>query len=361
MGNARNLADNLPLTGASGNRNIIINGAMQVAQRNTAAHNEGNGYFSLDRWGQEKSGTDQFTYSVEQVSDAPSGFSKSLKVTTSTAETALASDEFGRIRQIVEGNNLMQIGFGTSDAKQLTLSFWVKSSITGNWSASLYVYDTNKIYSQAYTINSANTWEYKTLTYPALTSGSPAYDNSGGLILNFGLFAGSGSNTATTAWTSYAQTNLLGGQTANLSGTLNATWQVTGCQLEVGDTATPFEHRSFGDELQSCKRYFEVYAPITSTNGSIGLLRVRTSVNGYSGVLNYYEKRASPTATLDFDRLHKPGVAMDTISSTSVDVSSGETSSCTVNCTPTNDSTISTYAFLGKSSGQGELTLDAEL
>jgi len=113
--------------------------------------------------------------------------------------------------------------------------------------------------------------------------------------------------------------------------------------------------------LQRCKRYFEVYAPITSTNGSIGLVRARTTVNGYSGTINYYEKRASPTATLDFDRLHKPGVAFDTIASTSVDVSSGETSSCTVNCIPDNDSTISTYTFLGKNSGQGELTLDAEL
>lgn len=266
MSNARKLADNLPSQGSLSGRNMLINGDMRIAQRSTAAHNEGTGYFALDRWRQEKANQDQFTYSVEQVSDGPSGFSKCLRVTTSTAETALASDEFGRIQQIIEGNNLERIGFGTSDAKQLTLSFWVKSSITGNWSASLYVYDTNKIYSQAYTINSANTWEYKTLTYPALTSGSPAYDNSGGLILNFGLFAGSGSNTATTAWTSYAQTNLLGGQTANLGGTLNATWQITGCQLEIGPQSTPFEHRNYTDEFLRCARYyFKNLAPVYTT------------------------------------------------------------------------------------------------
>jgi len=266
MSNARKLADNLPSVGQLGGRNMLINGQMTIAQRNTAAHNEGSGYFALDRWYQEKSGTDQFTYSVEQVSDAPSGFSKSLKVTTSTAETALAADEYARIRQTVEGNNLIQIGFGTADAKPLTLSFWVKSTITGNWSASLYVYDTNKIYSQAYTINSANTWEYKTLTYPALTSGSPAYDNSGGLILNFGLFAGSNWTTATTEWTAYGGgANLLGGQTANLGGTLNATWQITGCQLEVGE-ATPFEHRNYTDEFLRCARYyFKNLAPVYTT------------------------------------------------------------------------------------------------
>ena len=257
MSNARKLADNLPSVGQLGDRNILINGQMTIAQRNTAAHNEGNGYFALDRWHQEKSGTDQFTYSVEQVSDAPSGFSKSLKVTTSTAETALAADEFSRIRQVVEGHNLERIGFGTSDAKPLTLSFWVKSTITGNWSASLYVYDTNKIYSQAYTINSANTWEYKTLTYPALTSGAPAYDNSGGLILNFGLFAGSNWTTATTEWTAYGGgANLLGGQTANLGGTLNATWQITGCQLETGSQSTPFEHELISTTLEKCQRYY---------------------------------------------------------------------------------------------------------
>ena len=270
MSNARKLADNLPREGQLGNRNIIINGAMQVAQRGTAAHNEGNGYFALDRWYQEKQNQDQFTYSVEQVSDAPSGFSKSLKVTTSTAETALASDEYSRIYQAIEGNNLERIGFGTSDAKPITLSFYVKSSITGNWSASFYVNDANVIYSQAYTINAANTWEYKTLTFPAYTTAGPNIDNTQGAIINFGLFAGSGSNTATTAWTSYAQTNLLGGQTANLGGTLNATWQITGVQLEVGDSATPFEHRSFDEELRRCSRYYQHSnsTGVKPTNGS---------------------------------------------------------------------------------------------
>ena len=239
-----------------GNRNLIINGAMEVAQRGTAAHNEGSGYFSLDRWYQQKANQDQFTYSVEQVSDGPSGFSKCLRVTTSTAETALASDEYGRIYQAIEGQNLTRVGFGTADAKPLTVSFYVKSSITGNFSCSFYINDANVIYSQAYTINAANTWEYKTITFPAYTTAGPNLDNTQGAILNFGLFAGSGINTATTNWTSYSTTYLLGGQTANLAATLNDSWRITGVQLEVGDTATDFEHRTFADELQRCLRYF---------------------------------------------------------------------------------------------------------
>jgi len=238
-----------------GNRNLLINGAMQVAQRSTAAHNEGTGYFALDRWRQEKANQDQFTYSVEQVSDGPSGFSKCLRVTTSTAETALASDEFGRIQQIIEGNNLERIGFGTTDAKPFTLSFYVKSSVTGNYAVSFYIADADVIYNKAYTINTANTWEYKTLTFPAYTTAGPNIDNTAGLTLNFGLFAGSDKTTVTTDWTSYTQAYLFGGQTANLAATLNSSWRITGCQLEVGDTATDFEHRNFADQLQACQRY----------------------------------------------------------------------------------------------------------
>ena len=300
MSNARKLADNLPTEGQLGNRNILINGQMTIAQRNTAAHNEGNGYFSLDRWYQEKTNHDQFTYSVEQVSDAPSGFSKCLRVTTSTAETALAADEFSRIYQSIEGNNLASVGFGTADAKPLTLSFWVKSSITGNWSASLYIYDANKIYSQAYTINSANTWEYKTLTFPALTSGGPVIDNSVGARVIFGLFAGSDYNTATTDWTTFSNTYLIGGQTANLAGTLNATWQITGVQLEVGPQSTPFEHEPVGVTLSKCQRYFykENYTSGSFTRGPHAT-QYETN-HKFTHIFHPTTMRATPTSTVSY-------------------------------------------------------------
>ena len=284
-------------SGALSNRNLIINGAMEVAQRGTAAHNEGSGYFSLDRWYQQKSNQDQFTYSVEQVSDGPSGFSKCLRVTTSTAETALASDEFGRIYQAIEGQNLVRVGFGTADAKPLTVSFYVKSSITGNFSCSLYINDANVVYSQAYTINAANTWEYKTLSIPAYTTAGPNLDNTQGAILNFGLFAGSGINTATTNWTSYSTTYLLGGQTANLAATLNDSWRITGVQLEVGTEATPFEHRSFGEELERCQRYF--YKESYSSNyGPYFLQYIGT--HRFVTIFHPTTMRATPTSTAGY-------------------------------------------------------------
>ena len=281
-------------SGALSNRNMIINGAMQIAQRATQSTNASStGYKTLDRYYHEmKVNTDQFTYTTEQVSDGPSGFSKSFKITCTTAETTLDSDEYGRIYQAIEGNNLERIGFGTSDAKQTTLSFYVKSSLTGNFSASFYVNDANVIYSQAYTINAANTWERKTLTFPAYTTAGPNIDNTQGAIINFGLFAGSGSNTASTNWATYSQTNLLGGQTASLAGTINATWQITGIQLEVGDTATDFEHRSFGDELLQCQRY---YQEMNIVNYPI---QAYLAADHYSQIRFSPPLRAAPTGSL---------------------------------------------------------------
>ena len=299
MSNARKLADNLPSIGQLGNRNMIINGAMQIAQRATQSTNASStGYKTLDRYYHEmKVNTDQFTYTTEQVSDGPSGFSKSFKLTCTTAETALASDEYGRIYQAIEGYNLERIGFGTSDAKQITLSFYVKSSLTGNFSASFYVNDANVIYSKAYTINAANTWEYKTLTFPAYTTAGPNIDNTQGAIINFGLFAGSGSNTASTNWATYSQANLLGGQTASLAGTINATWQITGIQLEVGPQSTPFEHEPYETTLRKCYRYY--YALKALPNGKhIGSVTMRNNQYFYGYPRSFpTPMRIAPTFT----------------------------------------------------------------
>jgi hypothetical protein len=288
-------------SGALSNRNIIINGAMQIAQRATQSTNAtSTGYKTLDRYYHEmKVNTDNFTYTTEQVSDAPSGFSKSFKLTCTTAESVLAADEYGRIYQAIEGNNLERIGFGTSDAKQITLSFYVKSSLTGNFSASFYVNDANVIYSKAYTINAANTWERKTLTFPAYTTAGPNIDNTQGAIINFGLYAGSNSNTASTNWATYAQANLLGGQTANLAGTLNATWQITGIQLEVGNTATDFEHEPYSVTLAKAQRYFAKVENTTGSGRYVGILQAYSSTNVYGSIKDYpvVPMRTTPTVS----------------------------------------------------------------
>jgi len=361
MSKARELAELGAVydSGALSNRNLIINGAMQVAQRGTDAKT-GN---ATDLYG-----TDRFraiennsgSMSSQQVADGPVGFYYSNKLTITGTDSSLASTEFGRQLTSIEGQNMAHLNWGTANAQTVTLSFYVKCSVTGTFYISLFNNAADRSFVAGYTIDAANTWERKSIKIAGPTDGTWLATNGAGVYVTWSIGAGSTYQTSTlNSWASAF--DMSGSDQVNLFATNAATWQLTGVQMELGTEATPFEHRSFGEELQRCKRYFEVYAPITSQNGSIGLVRPRTTVNGYSSTLNYYEKRASPTATLDFDRLHKPGVAFDTISSSSVDVNSGETSSCTVNCNPDNDSTISTYAYLGKNSGQGKLTLDAEL
>ena len=258
MSNARKLADNLPSVGQLSGRNIIINGGMTIAQRQVQSTNAADGYRTLDRFFHElKNATDNLTYTTEQVTDAPSGFSKSLKLTVTTAESALAADEFGRIYYVAEGQDLQRIGYGTSACKEVTLSFYVKSSITGNFSASIYLAASGGVISsQAYTINSANTWERKTLTFPTYTTANVPNTNAAGMYLNFGLFAGSNYNTLSPTFIAHTGAHLLGGQAANFTAVNGTTWQLTGVQLETGSQSSPFEHEPVGVTLSKCQRYY---------------------------------------------------------------------------------------------------------
>jgi len=346
---------------ALSNRNVIVNGAMQVAQRGTSFASVGNVY-TLDRFQfyKQNSGA-AFTVTQSSVTDLE-GFANALKVDCTTADTSLASNEQGYVSYFAEGQDCQRLKKGHgSDAVPTTLSFYVKTNKTGLYTVSFFDRDNTRKVNGSYTVANTN-WNRYSITFPADASGKLDDDNNKSLEIFFNLYAGADTNTGTlyTTWQASADAGSTTGQ-VNFADSTSNDWEITGVQLEVGSEATPFEHRSFGDELLRCKRYFEVFSPIQSQNGSIPLIRARTSVNGYNFAVSFFEKRVAPTATLDFDRVHKPGVAFDTISSTSVDVSTGETSSCTVNVTPDNDSTISTLAYLGKNSGQGELTLDAEL
>jgi len=244
-------------SGALSNRNIIVNGGMTIAQRSTQSTNAGSGYITVDRFNHElKNATDNLTYTTEQVTDAPSGFSKSLKLTVTTAESALAADEFGRMYYVVEGQDLQRIGYGTSACKEVTLSFYVKSSITGNFSASIYLTASGGVIAaQAYTINSADTWERKILTFPTYTTANVPNTNAAGMYINFGLFAGSNYNTASSTFVAHTGANLLGGQAANFAAVNSTTWQLTGVQLEVG-SATDFEHEPYSLTLAKAQRYY---------------------------------------------------------------------------------------------------------
>jgi len=261
MSKAAELAALIGSQTALSNRNLIINGAMQVAQRGTSTSITAAGsYFSPDRFEVGITATDQLAATLSQSTTAPDGFSNSLKFEVTTAETTLDADEIVTLRQKFEGQDLQRIAKGTSSAEQVTASFWVRSSNTGTYILELYDSDNTRQVSKSYTINSANTWEYKTITFPADTTGAFDNDNNLSLFFMFWLAAGSDytSGTLNTSWASATTANRVVGQT-NLIASTND-FYITGVQLEVG-TATPFEHRLFQDEITRCKRYYQKSFP----------------------------------------------------------------------------------------------------
>jgi len=353
----------LNVSQVGGRRNIVHNGAMQVDQRHNGSSftvvdgNTITGYIA-DRFRINENSSSAMT--AQTVSDAPAGFAHSIKLTVTTADASLGSTEFHRIIQGIEGKDIAHLNFGSANAKTLTLSFHVKSSVTGQYYFSMFNGAANRGQLKSYTISSANTWEKKTITITGDTAGTWVNTNAAGMYIMWSL--GTGATYQGSTIDSWFGSFAFGkSDQVNLAATNGSTFQLTGVQLEIGDTATDFEHRSYGEDLQLCKRYFEVYAPVTNDDGSLNVWRTRTSVNNYNGIVYFHEKRVAPTCTVNYDRIHKPGVAKDTLSSVGVTIGSGQTQSCAVNCTPTNDSTISTSCFLGMSSGTGRLTLDAEL
>ena len=279
-----------------GNRNLIINGGMKVAQRGTSTTGvTASGYYACDRFEYNQSGRDQAIITVSQASDAPDGFTKSFKIETTTAETAIDSTEYFMARYKIEAQDLQHLNYGASSAKQLTLSFWVKSSIAATYAVYLYSPDGSRIIGSTYTIDTASTWEYKTITFAGDTGGTINDDTGNGLDLTFILAAGSDMRTTdNTSWSAYAGGKLAYGHTTAANAvmtTANATWQITGVQLEVGDTATPFEHRSYGDELARCQRYYYRYGG----NGRENLIGGSNTNTGYFAIQLPTTMRAAPT------------------------------------------------------------------
>ena len=236
-------------------RNRIINGDMRIDQRNAGAAvtivNDTNQY-TADRWQVIESSS--CVLSAQQVTDAPASFQNSLRLTVTTAAGSVGASEVGIVEQRLEGFNTADFAFGTASASSVTLSFWVKSSITGSFSGSLRNGSSDRAYPFSYTITAADTWEQKSVTIAGDTTGTWVTNNGIGIRLAFDI--GSGSNRRGTAG-AWAASNLDGVTgAASIVTTLNATWQVTGVQLEAGSVATPFEHRLYGQELQLCKRYY---------------------------------------------------------------------------------------------------------
>jgi hypothetical protein len=236
-----------------GFRNRIINGDMRIDQRNAGASvTPVDGGYTLDRW--KTSVTQSSKLSIQRATTAPAGFSNSIFVTSLAATTLGANDTFG-FYQPIEGYNIVDLGFGTANASSISLSFWVRSSITGTYSVSVTNGAVNRSCPVSYTINSANTWEQKFVTITGDTAGSWSIDNNAGLNLFFNLgVSGSYGGATSGAWVSATKTAATG-QT-NWISTSGATFYITGVQLEAGSVASPFERRDYGRELIMCQRYY---------------------------------------------------------------------------------------------------------
>jgi hypothetical protein len=239
----------------AGRRNILYNGAFEIAQRGTSFTNVDNSDYTLDRWKIIEGSTAVFT--ATQSTDAPNGFAHSLKLDVTTADSSVAASDYCILNQPLEGYDIISFAAGTTDAKYHSLSFWVKSNVTGTYIAALRYEPSGYESGQAYTIDHADTWEYKTVVFPPQTLTTPTYDNSGRMSLFFWLLAGSnysGGSSLETGWSTTNNTRAVG-QT-NLVASTDNEFYITGVQLELGKVATPFEHRSYGEELALCQRYY---------------------------------------------------------------------------------------------------------
>lgn len=243
-------------------RNRIINGDMRIAQRGTAAVTT-DGSFPVDRFKVSQS-TDG-AFSAQQDTSVPAGFVNSVKITTTTADATLTTTQNLNLSQFIEGTNIGDLAWGTANARTVTLSFWVRSSLTGTFGGSLRNGAFDRSYAFTYSISVADTWEYKTVTIPGDTSGTWLNTTGIGVNVVFGLGAGPDRSGAAGAWAAANYVSATGA--VSVIGTLNATWYVTGVQLETGSVATPFERRPFTTELQLCQRY---YYRVTADDTSYG-------------------------------------------------------------------------------------------
>jgi len=263
MSKARELAELGAVydSGALSNRNIVINGEMTVAQRGTSFSPGTSTITTLDRFKSGVGSSFNFDTTLTQSTDAPTGFNNSLKVTPDSTQTPTGSQN-GAIRYDIEAQDMQRFGYGSSDAKKITVSFYVKSNKTGTYTFQLLGYDGQGTCLIGYTIDSANTWERKSITFDPDTTN--AFDNnvSLGVIMAWNLAGGPDDVLApNTNWASSSTGfRIVSGQVNFMDSTANE-WYLTGVQMEVGTEATPFEHRSFGQELALCQRYYFVNDP----------------------------------------------------------------------------------------------------
>jgi hypothetical protein len=346
-------------------KNRIINGAMVIDQRNAGASVsvDGTAPYTLDRWQAVDSSDGVFSVQQDSSANTVAGFTSSLKVTTTTADSSLSASQFANLLYKIEGNNVSDLGWGTANAKTVTLSFWVRSSLTGTFAGSIRNDAGARSYVFNYTISSANTWEYKTITIAGDTSGTWETGISTGLLLTWSLGAGSNFDATAGSWGAGSYFNSSGA--VSVIGTLNATFYITGVQLEVGSTATSFDYRPYGTELALCQRYYYKTFPAAGTKILTTGGNCEGTTTAYGAVSFPVTMRTAPSA------LEQSGTASDYVvfhSATSTTCSAVPTfnSATTQNIGSTNATvasglTANRPANLGTNSANGYLAWSAEL
>ena len=279
----------------AGRRNLIINGDQRIDQRNDGSS------ITLNDWAAYATDRMRFgarpstgTATIQRVADAPEGFYYSAKISRLTGSAD--SNNYYSLLTKIEGNDIAHSGVGTSSAQDITISFWVKSNLTGIWSVGLQNEaggGDRRSYNTEYTINSASVWEYKTVTIPLLQDGVFYYDNRACFQVNFDL--GSGASYTNTTLNQWQAANIVASANAvRFFETAGATWQITGVQLELGKVATPFEHRSYGEELALCQRYYQKFFDESGVNVQLQLIGLN-STTGHFVWWPPVQMRARPT------------------------------------------------------------------
>ena len=299
---------------SAGRKNMVINGAMQVAQRvpypSTQPTVSYSNYYTVDRWRMNVSDANFGTWTFSQSNTVPSGkgFAYSWKWDCTTADTSLDSGHYGIAEYRIEAQDLQHLGYGTSSAKPITLSFWVKTNKTGTYVFSIYANDGARYVSKTYTVNQANSWEYKTITIEGDTAGTINNDNGDGFRLWWWLGSGtnfSGGTMQPGVWRPWSESNgAAPGLSVNMADSTSNEWFITGVQLEVGRNATEFEHRPYGEELALCQRYYEKFSADCGNGGYATFMMCSKNSNTYLVAQPVFRvpKRA-PGATLTFGGL----------------------------------------------------------
>tara|TARA_R100000329_G_scaffold117331_1_gene96568 strand:+ start:5220 stop:6305 length:1086 start_codon:yes stop_codon:yes gene_type:complete len=345
-----------------GNRNVIINGAMKVAQRGTSETGIGasSGYFTVDRYKLQVGATSagRLTMTQEAITDLP-GFANCAKLACTTADTSIAAGELLLFRQILEGQDVQQFAKGTSDAKEFTVSFYVKGNASATYVCELFDGDNSRQISKTFSVTTS--WTRVVLTFPADTTGAFADDNGVSLYLQIWLHGGSNYTSGTlnsTSWASNTNANRAVGIDSFFDST-SRTFFITGVQLEVGDTATDFEHRSYADELLRCQRYFNRIGKDDGSNTHLLVGGVEATSTVIMSRACPVSMRAVPTCTIGSGvRAFSASVGVATISSFS---SRNSRDIICLSVVVSGSHTLGQAAVLFDSTTDGYLDADAEL